>query len=208
MCTKGSRSCCWFKELHNFGTGKRPRGTLSKYPARIRVTVRLRIRLAWVPAVPMARLQVSKCDMPTIEEHGGYFCVGCKQSWFSLHSLTHHRASPPCAAHAYDWRTWRLLLCWLQTVMVQPSLSNSSQSIPTMRGTDCEREDSSRELRNVYCSNLATGLKFRLPIIPAGTNTLPCKLNMCCMMCIMLKCRKCIPLLVNASHYCFITAHF
>jgi hypothetical protein len=43
-----------------------------------------------------------------------------------------------------------------------------------MRGTDCEREESSRELRNVYRSNLATGLEFRLPIIQAGTNMFLC----------------------------------
>jgi hypothetical protein len=45
-----------------FGTGNRPRGTLSKYPASVLVTVRLqlRIRLAsgWVPAVPLALLQI------------------------------------------------------------------------------------------------------------------------------------------------------
>jgi hypothetical protein len=150
-----------------FGTGKRPCGTLSNYPASVRV--RLRIRLAGVPAMPLARLQVGKCDMPTIEEHGGYFCAGCKQSWFSLCSLTHHKASP------------------------------------TMCGTDCERGNSNRELRNVHHSRLATGLEFRLHIIPAGTNTLPCNLNMCCMMCVIQKCRKRILLLVNSSHHCSIT---
>jgi hypothetical protein len=51
-----------------------------------------------------------------------------------------------------------------------------------MHGTDCEKEVSSRELRNVYRSNLATGLEFRLPIIQAGIDTLLCIL--CCMMCI------------------------
>jgi hypothetical protein len=89
-------------------------------------------------------LQVGKCEMPTIEEHGGYYCAGCKQSWFSLCSLIHHRASP------------------------------------AMRGTDCERKESSRELRNVYRSNLASGLELRLPIIPAGTSILLC--IFCCMM--------------------------
>ena len=29
-----------------------------------------------------------------LEEHGGYFCAGCKRSWTSLVSLNHHRASP------------------------------------------------------------------------------------------------------------------
>ena len=31
-----------------------------------------------------------------LEEHGGYFCAGCKLSWTSLSlvSLNHHRASP------------------------------------------------------------------------------------------------------------------
>jgi hypothetical protein len=33
--------------------------------------------------------------------------------------------------NACDWRSWRLLLCWLQTVMVQPLLSHLSQSIPS-----------------------------------------------------------------------------
>jgi hypothetical protein len=64
--------------------------------------------------------------------------------------------------------------------MVQPLLCHSSQSIPAMRGTDCEREESSRELRNVYRSNLASGLELRLPIIPAGTSVLLC--IFCCMM--------------------------
>ncbi len=89
-------------------------------------------------------LQVGKCEMPTIEEHGGYYCAGCKQSWFSLCSLIHHRASP------------------------------------AMRSTDCEREESSRELRNIYRSNLASRLELRLPIIPAGTSILLC--IFCCMM--------------------------
>ncbi len=92
------------------------------------------------------RLQAGKRERPMVEEHGGYLCSGCKKSWLSLHSLTHHSTSP------------------------------------AMRGTACEKGDSSRELRNVYRSNLATGLEFRLPIIPAGTKTLLC--NMCCMMCI------------------------
>ncbi len=94
------------------------------------------------------RLQVGKCEMPAIEEHGGYYCAGCKQSWFSLCSLIYHRASP------------------------------------AMCGTDCEREESSTaagpELRNVYSSNLASGLELRSPIIPAGTSTLLCIL--CCIM--------------------------
>jgi hypothetical protein len=54
------------------------------------------------------RLLVGRCEMPAIEDHGGYYCAGCKQSWFSLCSLIYHRASP------------------------------------AMRGTDCEREESSR----------------------------------------------------------------
>ena len=29
-----------------------------------------------------------------LEEHGGYFCAGCKKTWSSLRSLNHHRASP------------------------------------------------------------------------------------------------------------------
>ena len=40
---------------------------------------------------------------------------------------------------------------------------------PAMRGTECELESSSRELRNVYRSNLATGLELRLPVLHAGT---------------------------------------
>ncbi len=78
------------------GTRKRPPGTLSNYPASVRV--RLRIRLAGVPAVPLGRLQVGKCDMLTIEELWGYFCAGCKQSCsaFSLSLIAEH--PPPCAA--------------------------------------------------------------------------------------------------------------
>jgi hypothetical protein len=34
-----------------------------------------------------------------------------------------------------------------------------------MRGTDCEREESSRELRNVYRSNLASGVIEELGVI-------------------------------------------
>ena len=40
---------------------------------------------------------------------------------------------------------------------------------PAMRGTECELESSSRELRNVYRANLATGLELRLPVLHAGT---------------------------------------
>jgi len=42
-----------------------------------------------------------------------------------------------------------------------------------------ERRAAGPELRNVYRSNLATGLELRSPIIPAGTSTLLC--IFCCM---------------------------
>ena len=67
-----------------------------------------------------------------LEEHGGYFCAGCKRSWSSLVSLNHHRASP------------------------------------YMRGTACEEEDNSRELRNIFRANLATGQDSRPPELLAG----------------------------------------
>ena len=38
-----------------------------------------------------------------------------------------------------------------------------------MRGTECEEESSSRELRNIYRTNLATGLAQRLPVFTTGT---------------------------------------
>ena len=67
-----------------------------------------------------------------LEEHGGYFCAGCKKTWSSLRSLNHHRASP------------------------------------YMRGTECEEVKNSRELRNIFRANLATGQDSRLPIISEG----------------------------------------
>ena len=67
-----------------------------------------------------------------LDEHGGYFCAGCKRSWTSFRALNFHRRSP------------------------------------TMRGTECEDEISSRELRNVYRPNLATGQESRLPVLPAA----------------------------------------
>ena len=67
-----------------------------------------------------------------MEEHGGYYCAGCNQSWSSLRSLTYHRASP------------------------------------YMRGTACGEEISSRELRNIYRSHLATGQDSRPHILSAG----------------------------------------
>ena len=67
-----------------------------------------------------------------LEEHGGYFCAGCKITWSSLRSLNHHRASP------------------------------------YMRGTECEEVKNSRELRNIFRANLATGQDSRLPIISEG----------------------------------------
>ena len=77
---------------------------------------------------------------------------------------------------------FKLLLCWLQTVRAWFSICSviHHRASPAMRGTDCEREESSRELRNVYRSNLASGLELRLPIIPAGTSVLLC--IFCCMM--------------------------
>ncbi len=127
----------------SFETGKRPPGTLSLS----QLPVSESDSESDLGSRPCHwRLQAGKRERPMVEEHGGYLCAGCKKSWLSLHSLTHHSTSP------------------------------------AMRGTACEKGDSSRQLRNVYRSNLATGLEFRLPIIPAGTKTLVC--NMCCMMCI------------------------
>ena len=67
-----------------------------------------------------------------LEEHGGYFCAGCKKTWSSHRSLNHHRASP------------------------------------YMRGTECEEVENSRELRNIYRANLATGQDSRLPLFSEG----------------------------------------
>ena len=67
-----------------------------------------------------------------LEEHGGYFCAGCKKTWSSLRSLNHHRASP------------------------------------YMRGTECEEVKNSRELRNIFRDNLATGQDSRLPLFSEG----------------------------------------
>ena len=67
-----------------------------------------------------------------LEEHGGYFCAGCKKTWSSLRSLNHHRASP------------------------------------YMRGTECEEVKNSRELRNIFRANLATGQDSRLPLFSEG----------------------------------------
>ena len=69
-----------------------------------------------------------------LEEHGGYFCAGCKKTWSSHRSLNHHRASP------------------------------------YMRGTECEEVTvkNSRELRNIYRANLATGQDSRLPLFSEG----------------------------------------
>ena len=67
-----------------------------------------------------------------LEEHGGYFCAGCKKTWSSHRSLNHHRASP------------------------------------YMRGTECEEVKNSRELRNIYRANLATGQDSRLPLFSEG----------------------------------------
>ncbi len=68
-----------------------------------------------------------------LEEHGGYFCAGCKKTWSSLRSLNHHRASP------------------------------------YMRGTQCEEVKNSRELRNIFRANLATGQDSRLPLFSEGS---------------------------------------
>ncbi len=117
------------------------------------------------PGTPNYYLPVSESDSDLGQCHRDSLVTSSWQVW-----------------NAYHWRTWRLLLCWLQTVRAWFSLCSviHHRASPAMRGTDCEREESSRELRNVYRSNLASGLELRLPIIPAGTSVLLC--IFCCMM--------------------------
>ena len=59
-----------------------------------------------------------------------------------------------CAGCKRSWTSFRSL--------------NFHRRAPAMRGTECEQESSSRELRNVYRPNLATGFESRLPVLPAA----------------------------------------
>ncbi len=80
---------------------------------------------------PVAATGRARVDLE-LEEHGGYFCTGCKRSWSSIVSL------------------------------------NRLRRAKEMRDTECEEESSSTELRNLFRTNLATGLEVRLPVFPAG----------------------------------------